>query len=134
MFFFEKKGNADCALELARLHLARGDLDACELVCASLARSNANNDEAAMLSADTLFLRQEYELATTKFRRLLEQTPNNYAALAKLIKLLRRAGQLADVPRFLKLAERSNARALSSYHRVRVLFLFLFIYYFYFSS
>ncbi len=45
------------------------------------------------------------------FQKLLERNPTHYAALYKLILLLKRAGKLTDAPRFLKLAERSLPRA-----------------------
>ena len=99
--------------ELARLWLNQHNLENCEQQCAALLRVNAKHDDCAMLLADVLFMKQDHEAATAKFRKLFEKKPNNYLALSKLIKLLRRAGKLDDVPRFLKLAERSNARALS---------------------
>ena len=37
--------------------------------------------------------------------------PDNYEALAKLVDLMRRAGKLEEVPKFLETAENSSARA-----------------------
>ena len=41
--------------------------------------------QAALLVADVLFLRCDYEAATMHYEKLLSAKPNNYAALAKLI-------------------------------------------------
>ncbi|KAJ1446031.1 hypothetical protein M885DRAFT_452913 [Pelagophyceae sp. CCMP2097] len=105
--------NAACLLDLARLHLKRSDLQKCESVCLSLTRVEAQHDEANMLLADVLFLRQEFDGATLKLRRVLEASPNNYGALAKLVGLLRRAGKLDEVAHFMNTAERADIRALS---------------------
>mgnify|MGYP001978002552 FL=1 len=105
--------NEVCMLELARLWLKQQHLDNCEQQCAALLKVNANHEECAMLLADLLFQKKDHDAATANFLKLLEKKPNNYLALSKLIKLLRRAGRLDDVPRFLELAECSNARALS---------------------
>lgn len=105
--------NEICMLELARLWLRQHNFDNCEQQCAALLRINVNHEECAMLLADLNFLKQNHDAAAANLRKLLEQRPNNYLALSKLIRLLRSAGRLYDVPRFLKLAERANARALS---------------------
>jgi tetratricopeptide repeat protein 21B len=43
--------------------------------------------------------------------QLLDKKPDNFNALAQLIELLRRAGRLSDVPRFLEKAERVAPRS-----------------------
>jgi len=78
-----------------------------------LLRLNAKHDDCAMLLADLLFMKQNHKAATAKFCKILERRPSNYLALSKLIRLLRRAGRLADVAQFIALAEQSDARALS---------------------
>jgi hypothetical protein len=40
--------------------------------------------QAALLLADVLFLRCEYDAATQHYEKLLALKPNNYTALAKL--------------------------------------------------
>mmetsp|Transcript_24287 Transcript_24287/g.74888 ORF Transcript_24287/g.74888 Transcript_24287/m.74888 type:complete len:387 (+) Transcript_24287:761-1921(+) len=100
-------------LELALLRYKQGRLTQCEEQCLVLLRVNTNNNACAMLLADVYFLKQDHVAATAKLCAVLDREPNNYFALSKLIKLLRCAGQLNDVPRFVDLAERSNARSLS---------------------
>ena len=43
--------------------------------------------------------------------QLLDKKPDNFNALAQLIELLRRAGRLSDVPKFLEKAEKVAARS-----------------------
>jgi hypothetical protein len=42
---------------------------------------------------------------------MLSKDPSNYAAIAKLLQLLRRAGRLTEATKVLKDAERSSPRA-----------------------
>jgi len=98
-------------LALARLHLINSDLDACQAQCVTLMRLDPNNKEASLMLADLMFRKNEHEAATFHFQSLLEKNPTRYDALSKLIQLLRRAGRLTDAPRFIKLAEKFNAKA-----------------------
>ncbi|XP_056653199.1 tetratricopeptide repeat protein 21B isoform X3 [Monodelphis domestica] len=112
----EKPGEAVIALqqamlELARLYLAQDDPDACQRHCALLLKNDQDNEAATMMMADLMFRKQDYEQAVFHFQQLLERKPDNYTTLSRLIDLLRRAGKLEDVPRFLLMAEKHNARA-----------------------
>lgn len=61
--------------------------------------------------ADVMFKKKDYEQATFHFKQLLSNRPDNYNALERLVDLMRRAGQLEDVPKFLELAEKASQRA-----------------------
>uniref|UniRef100_A0A4X2M3E6 Tetratricopeptide repeat protein 21B n=1 Tax=Vombatus ursinus TaxID=29139 RepID=A0A4X2M3E6_VOMUR len=98
-------------LELARLYLAQDDPDACQRHCTLLLKNDQDNEAATMMMADLMFRKQDYEQAVFHFQQLLERKPDNYTTLSRLIDLLRRAGKLEDVPRFLLMAEKHNARA-----------------------
>ncbi|XP_040560144.1 tetratricopeptide repeat protein 21B isoform X2 [Gallus gallus] len=98
-------------LELARLYLAQDDSDACQHQCSLLLRSEQDNEAATMMMADLMFRKQDYEQAVFHFQQLLERKPDNYATLSRLIDLLRRAGKLEEVPRFLLMAEKHSSRA-----------------------
>ncbi|POI31442.1 hypothetical protein CIB84_004807, partial [Bambusicola thoracicus] len=63
------------------------------------------------MMADLMFKKQDYEQAVFHFQQLLERKPDNYATLSRLIDLLRRAGKLEEVPRFLLMAEKHSSRA-----------------------
>uniref|UniRef100_A0A8D0EDX2 Tetratricopeptide repeat protein 21B n=2 Tax=Salvator merianae TaxID=96440 RepID=A0A8D0EDX2_SALMN len=97
-------------LELARLHLARDDMDACQHQCALLLKNDPDNAPATMMMADLMFRNQDYEQAVFYFQQLLDRNPDNYATLSRLIDLLRRAGKLEEVPRFLAMAEKHSPR------------------------
>uniref|UniRef100_A0A8B9G865 Tetratricopeptide repeat protein 21B n=1 Tax=Amazona collaria TaxID=241587 RepID=A0A8B9G865_9PSIT len=62
------------------------------------------------MMADLMFRKQDYEQAVFHFQQLLERKPDNYATLSRLIDLLRRAGKLEEVPRFLLMAEKHSSR------------------------
>uniref|UniRef100_A0A8C3RQ45 Tetratricopeptide repeat domain 21B n=1 Tax=Chelydra serpentina TaxID=8475 RepID=A0A8C3RQ45_CHESE len=98
-------------LELARLYLAQDDTDACQHQCALLLKNDQDNEAATMMMADLMFRKQDYEQAVFHFQQLLERKPDNYATLSRLIDLLRRAGKLEEVPRFLIMAEKHSSRA-----------------------
>jgi hypothetical protein len=48
-------------------------------------------------SQDVMFRKNEHEAATYHFQQLLEKNPTQYAAMDKLVQLLRRAGRLTEV-------------------------------------
>nr|XP_033800547.1 tetratricopeptide repeat protein 21B [Geotrypetes seraphini] len=98
-------------LELAQLYLGQDDTDACQHQCTLLLKNDQDNEAATMMMADLMFRKQDYEQAVFHFQQLLERKPDNYATLSRLIDLLRRAGKLEEVPRFLELAEKHSSRA-----------------------
>ncbi|KAJ0406797.1 hypothetical protein ATCC90586_000850 [Pythium insidiosum] len=100
-----------CILFLAHTHRNAGDLDQCQVRCTTLLRLNPAHEEAAIMLADIMLQKEDYEGAIYHFQQLLESKPDNFAALSRFIVMLRRAGKLANVPRYLKLAERAGVRA-----------------------
>uniref|UniRef100_A0A8D0L119 Tetratricopeptide repeat domain 21B n=1 Tax=Sphenodon punctatus TaxID=8508 RepID=A0A8D0L119_SPHPU len=103
--------NNKVMLELARLYLAQDNTDACQRQCALLLKNDQDNEAATMMMADLMFRKQDYEQAVFHFQQLLDRKPDNYATLSRLIDLLRRAGKLEEVPRFLVMAEKNSSRA-----------------------
>ncbi|MGH0149200.1 UNVERIFIED_CONTAM: hypothetical protein FKN15_014454 [Acipenser sinensis] len=63
------------------------------------------------MMADLMFRKQDYEQAVFHIQQLLERRPDNYPTLSRLIDLLRRAGKLEEVPRFLEMVEKHSSRA-----------------------
>uniref|UniRef100_A0AAY4BBA0 Tetratricopeptide repeat domain 21B n=1 Tax=Denticeps clupeoides TaxID=299321 RepID=A0AAY4BBA0_9TELE len=98
-------------LELARLYLALDDVDACQQQCSVLLKNDQVNESATLMMADLMFRKQDFEQAVFHFQQLLERKPDNYPTLSRLIDLLRRAGKLEEVPRFLEMAEKHSSRA-----------------------
>ncbi|KAM4626732.1 tetratricopeptide repeat protein 21B [Discoglossus pictus] len=98
-------------LELARLYLAQEDTESCQQQCALLLKNEQDNEAATMMMADLMFRKQDYEQAVFHFQQLLESKPDNFSTLSRLIDLLRRAGKLEEIPKFLDLAEKHSSRA-----------------------
>eukprot|EP00899_Mesostigma_viride_P018008 jgi/Mesvir1/26208/Mv02392-RA.1 len=98
-------------LALAKLHLVRGESDLCQQQCVALLRIDPVNEEGSIMLAELMFRKEHYETAIYHFQQLLERKPGHYGALVQLIHLLRRAGRMSEVPRYIRLAEKSSPRA-----------------------
>ncbi|KAI2660900.1 Tetratricopeptide repeat protein 21B [Labeo rohita] len=98
-------------LELAQLYLTLDDVEACQQQCSAILKNDPVNESATLMMADLMFRKQDYEQAVFHFQQLLERKPDNYPTLSRLIDLLRRAGKLEEVPRFLEMAEKHSTRA-----------------------
>uniref|UniRef100_A0A8C2CMV6 Tetratricopeptide repeat domain 21B n=1 Tax=Cyprinus carpio TaxID=7962 RepID=A0A8C2CMV6_CYPCA len=98
-------------LELAQLYLTLDDVEACQQQCSAILKNDPVNESATLMMADLMFRKQDYEQAVFHFQQLLERKPDNYPTLSRLIDLLRRAGKLEEVPRFLEMAEKHSSRA-----------------------
>uniref|UniRef100_A0A3Q3QWQ7 Tetratricopeptide repeat domain 21B n=1 Tax=Monopterus albus TaxID=43700 RepID=A0A3Q3QWQ7_MONAL len=103
----------DCKvmLELAQLYLTLNEVDACQEQCSIILKDDKFNEDATLMMADIMFRKQDYEQAVFHFQQLLERKPDNYPTLSRLIDLLRRAGKLEEVNRFLDMAEKHSSRA-----------------------
>ncbi|XP_060575597.1 tetratricopeptide repeat protein 21B-like isoform X3 [Ruditapes philippinarum] len=98
-------------LDVAGLYLATGDLDACQHQLMTLLKNDKENDSATIMLADLMFRKNEYDSAMFHFQQLLQYKADNYEALSRLVDLMRRAGKLEEVPKFLELAENASPRA-----------------------
>ena len=90
------KHDAGCIpamLALAKLRLNAGDQDGCQKMCANILRRDAENEEATTMLAELLFQRERHDAAIHHFQELLEKRPDNYRALAQLVRLLRKSGR-----------------------------------------
>jgi len=103
--------HAKAMLSLAKLYMADGDTEACQQQCVTLLRSYPENEEASIMLAELMFHKEHYETAIYHFQQLLERNANHYGALSQLVSLLRRAGRLEDIPKFIKSAQKSTPRA-----------------------
>ncbi|KAL6065354.1 hypothetical protein STEG23_005984, partial [Scotinomys teguina] len=98
------------ALELAQLYLLQGQLDLCEQHCGPLLQMEQTHERAAVMLADLMFRKQNYETAISLYRQVLEKAPDNFLVLNKLIDLLRRSGKLEEAPAFFELAKKVSSR------------------------
>ncbi|CAN0392522.1 unnamed protein product, partial [Pylaiella littoralis] len=108
----EDEGDEESMVGLAKTHLRRNELDQCERLCETALRvSDGKREEASMILAEVMFLKTDHAKAIQCYRAVLEQKPNNYKALQKLVGLLRRAGQLNEVSALLELAKAGDPRS-----------------------
>jgi tetratricopeptide repeat protein 21B len=98
-------------LALAKLYIQKGDLAAAHDQCLALLRSDLANEEATIMIADGLFQKGEYDSAKFHYQQLLEKNPNHYAAMSRLIELLRRTGKIIEAPKILENAQNALKRA-----------------------
>ncbi|CAM9827949.1 unnamed protein product, partial [Sphacelaria rigidula] len=90
----------------------RNELEQSETLCETALRvSDGKRQDAKMILAEVMFLRTDHAKAIQCYRDVLAARPNNYNALKKLIDLLRRAGQLDEVPVFLENAKVGDPRS-----------------------
>ncbi|GBG28211.1 Tetratricopeptide repeat protein 21B [Hondaea fermentalgiana] len=97
--------NVPAMLALAKLHLRSGDLERCHAQCVTTLRVDDQNEEASMMLADLMFQRNEVKVAIYHYQQLLERNPANFPALARLVSLLYRGGELETAKRYFQLAE-----------------------------
>ncbi|CAM9525783.1 unnamed protein product, partial [Hapterophycus canaliculatus] len=108
----EDGGDEESMVGLAKTHLKRNELEQCERLCETALRvSDGKREEASMMLGEVMFLKTHHSKAIECYRTVLKQKPNNYKALQKLIGLLRRAGQLSEVPVLLELAKTGDPRS-----------------------
>uniref|UniRef100_A0A7S0YZT4 Tetratricopeptide repeat protein 21B n=1 Tax=Hemiselmis tepida TaxID=464990 RepID=A0A7S0YZT4_9CRYP len=103
--------HADAMVALARLHLDRDELEDARRMCTQMFKHDLQVETATMLLADIMFRSNEFDEAIGYFSQMTDSKTVSYRALERLILLIRRAGRLADVPRFIARAEKSSARA-----------------------
>ena len=60
--------------------------------------------------ADLMFYKRDYEAAVMHFQQFLDKNPDSYEALARLVDVTRRAGQLDLVPPYVEQAENACPR------------------------
>jgi len=98
-------------VSMARLHMDRDELEDARHMCTQLVKFDLKVETATMMLADIMFRSNEFDEAVGYFSRMLDTKNVNYKALEKLIHLIRRAGRLSEVLRFINKAEKSSARA-----------------------
>ncbi|XP_075778959.1 tetratricopeptide repeat protein 21A isoform X3 [Pelodiscus sinensis] len=97
-------------LQLARLYLTQGDIDACEHHCALLLQDDNCNEIATMMMADLMFRKQKYEQAINLYQNVLDKAPDNFSVMERLTDLLRRSGKLDKATYFFEMAKKKSTR------------------------
>lgn len=88
-----------------------GDLEQCQATCQTLLRAAPEHDAATVMMADLAFRRVDLEGAWQHFSALLQRRPAYWTALARLVEVSRRRGQLASCLPFLDAAESASQRS-----------------------
>ena len=103
-------------LALCQLFKETNDLNKCQYHCAELLKVDPSNSEASMMHGEVMFLRfcqedmkdpSSLDSAIYHFQLLLEQQPEHYSALFRLLQLLKHSGRLGEAQRYFQLAERA---------------------------
>ncbi|XP_069686948.1 tetratricopeptide repeat protein 21B-like [Periplaneta americana] len=98
-------------VDLARLYMQVNDLEQCQMSCMTLLKADANNEAATVMMADLAFRKVDFETAAFHFQQLLQRRPDYWTALARLVEVMRRTGNLEELPFYLDKAEAACQRA-----------------------
>ncbi|XP_058794945.1 tetratricopeptide repeat protein 21B-like [Phymastichus coffea] len=100
-----KPNDVKALLSLAKLHMQMNDLEMCTHYCQILLNADPNNEAACVMMADLAFRKVDFDTAAFHFRQLLLQKPTYWTALARLIEVSRRTGNIEDLGEWLTRAE-----------------------------
>ena len=93
--------------QMANTKLNVGDTMGAEVVLHKIVKLDAENEDANLMLAEFMFLREDVDGAVFHFRDVLAKNPGQFEALSQLVKLLHRAGRLIEIDVFFENAERS---------------------------
>jgi tetratricopeptide repeat protein 21B len=104
---------------LAELLIQKGAKDAHSMRQAQdelqqLAVQRPHDQDVSKMLSGIMFQGDNHIHATDHLANLLQQNPTAYDTLETMVRTLRRAGRLAEAPRWLQLAEYTNATAVTS--------------------
>ncbi|XP_046833910.1 tetratricopeptide repeat protein 21B-like isoform X2 [Vespa crabro] len=100
-----KPADIKALLSLAKLYMQINNLDKCAQTCTTLLKADPNNVAASVMMADLAFRKVDFETAAFHFRQLLLQKPMYWTALARLIEVSRRTGNMDDLYEWLSQAQ-----------------------------
>ncbi|KOX68929.1 Tetratricopeptide repeat protein 21B [Melipona quadrifasciata] len=100
-----KPANVNALLSSAKLYMQTNNLDRCAQSCTALLNADPNNEAASIMMADLAFRKVDFDTAAFHFRQLLLKQPTYWTALARLIEVSRRTGDMDDLQEWLHRAE-----------------------------
>ncbi|KAF3423393.1 hypothetical protein E2986_01725 [Frieseomelitta varia] len=100
-----RPANVNALLSLAKLYMQTNNLDRCAQSCTALLNADPNNEAASIMMADLAFRKVDFDTAAFHFRQLLLKQPTYWTALARLIEVSRRTGDMDDLQEWLHRAE-----------------------------
>ena len=98
--------NENILLSIAQIHLRLDDKENCEAKCLRIMKLNPNNDYASFMFSEVLIQKDETDKALAQFDKILQEKPDNFGILSKLIEFLRRTGKLSEAKDFLDKAQK----------------------------
>ncbi|XP_015604649.1 tetratricopeptide repeat protein 21B-like [Cephus cinctus] len=106
-----KPADVNALLSLAKLYMQMNDLDRCAQSCTALLNADPNNESASVMMADLAFRKVDFETAAFHFRQLLLRRPTYWTALARLIEVSRRIGNMDELNEWLSRGEAAMDRS-----------------------
>ncbi|KAF7995437.1 hypothetical protein HCN44_006544 [Aphidius gifuensis] len=103
-----RNNDINALLNLSKLYMQINDLDKCQQYCTALLNADPNNELASVMMADLAFRKVDFETAAFHFRQLLMRRPTYWTALARLIEVSRRTGNIEDLNEWLLRAENAT--------------------------
>ncbi|XP_043587866.1 tetratricopeptide repeat protein 21B-like [Bombus pyrosoma] len=100
-----KPADVNALLSLAKLYMQTNNLDRCAQSCTALLNADPNNEAASIMMADLAFRKVDFDTAAFHFRQLLLKQPTYWTALARLIEVSRRTGDMDDLEEWLHRAK-----------------------------
>ncbi|CAH0554061.1 unnamed protein product [Brassicogethes aeneus] len=97
--------NIGILVNLAKLYMQMNFLELCQQTCSNILRLDSENEAASVMMADIAFHKVDFDMALFHFTQLITKQPTNWNALVRLIEILRRTGNLDDLPEYLSNAE-----------------------------
>ena len=85
---------------------ALGDADGAEKDLRAILRQDAEHEDANFMLAELMFVREDVDGALFHVRESLRANPHQFASLARLCRLLHRAGRVAELEPFMENARR----------------------------
>ncbi|KAK6629913.1 hypothetical protein RUM43_003734 [Polyplax serrata] len=100
-----KPGDSKILVAMCRLYMQINDLDECQATCKRLLAAEPDSEPAVIMLADLAFRKVDFETAAYHYKQLLNKKPMYWTALARMIEVTRRKGNLDEVIPFLETAE-----------------------------
>ncbi|XP_078037183.1 tetratricopeptide repeat protein 21B isoform X2 [Augochlora pura] len=100
-----KPADVQALLSLAKIYMQTNNLDRCAQSCTALLNADPNNEAASIMMADLAFRKVDFDTAAYHFKQLLMKQPTYWTALARLIEVSRRTGNMDDLEEWLHRAE-----------------------------
>ncbi|XP_066591171.1 tetratricopeptide repeat protein 21B-like [Prorops nasuta] len=104
-----KPSDVKALLALAKLYMQMNHLEKCAQTCTVLLNADPDNEIASVMMADLAFRKIDFETAAFHFRQLLVRKPTYWTALARLIEVSRRTGDMDNLDEWIERAEAEMA-------------------------